>query len=128
MIGDVTIFLAQIWGPVLVALGIGILLSRNYYVKVYRHLENETLAVLAFSIVAMVAGIVHVQFHNVWNTFPEVVISILGWGTLAKGAVLAIFPKAVDQWGDWVADTKLFAVSAVLCLILGAYLVTIGYL
>jgi hypothetical protein len=49
---DITIFLAQIWGPVILAVGIGVFTSRSYYLKVYRDLEKETLAVLLFAMFA----------------------------------------------------------------------------
>jgi hypothetical protein len=51
---ELTQFLAQIWGPVILAIGLGIFVSPKYYSKVYHDLEREPLAILVF---AMFGGI-----------------------------------------------------------------------
>ncbi len=122
-----TIFLAQIWGPVILAVGLGVFVSRNYYIKIYRDLEKETLSVLLFGMVAMSAGIAQILYHNVWDTFPEIVISILGWGLLLKGLAFAVVPKLVDMSGDWQVTSKLIVPAGGVMLILGAYLSWFGY-
>ena len=75
---SLTITLAQYMGPVLLATGLGIFFSRNYYTKVYRDLEKETLAVFMSGIAILVAGIAVVLHHNVWNSFLAGVISLIG--------------------------------------------------
>ena len=124
---ETTTFLAQLWGPVILAVGIGVFTSRSYYTRVYRELDKETLAVLLFAMVAITAGIAQIMHHNVWRTFPEIVISLLGWGLLLKGVAFAIAPKLVDKAGDWQADSKLIPSAAGFMIILGAYLCSIGY-
>jgi hypothetical protein len=124
---DVTIFLAQLWGPVLLALGIGILSSRAYYVRVYRDLQKEPLAFLVFAMTAISAGIAQILAHNVWDTTLQAVISLLGWGTLAKGVLFAVAPSFVDRMGNWQAESKWLSVVATLLLVLGAYLTWMAY-
>ena len=121
--------LAQVWGPVLLAVGLGIFVSREYYNKIYRDLEKETLAVLIFGMVGMAAGIIHIALHNTWGTLPEVVVSFISWGLLAKGALFLIAPRVVDRAGDWwAADSKRITIAGALTVIVGAYLSWIGYL
>lgn len=43
---ETALWLAQLWGPVMFAVGAGIFVSRGYYPKIYRDLEKEALAVL----------------------------------------------------------------------------------
>jgi len=125
---DVTLFLASIWGPVLLAVGLGIFVSRSYYAQIYRDLEKDVLAVLLFGMTYFAAGIVQVQAHNVWGTFPEVVITLLGWGLLIKGAVFIVIPRIADRGGDWFASRKLLSVVGAALLIGGGYLSWISYL
>lgn len=120
-------FLSQIWGPVLLAIGLGIFVSRDYYLKIYQDLEKETLAVLLFGMVAMSAGIAQILYHNVWGNLNEVIISLMGWGLLLKGAAFAIVPKLVDRGADWQASSKLIPLSGAVVLVLGAYLSWIAY-
>lgn len=124
---DITTFLAQIWGPVIFAIALGVFVSRGYYLKIYRDLEKETLAVLIFGMVAMAAGIAQVLAHNVWNTPLEIIISLLGWGLLLKGAAFAIAPKIVDWSGDMFINSKLIPFIGAAMLVLGAYLSWVGY-
>lgn len=124
---DITVFLAQIWGPIMFAIGLGIFTSRSHYLKVYRNLEKETLAVLTFGMLSMTLGILQVGVHNAWNTLPQMLVSLLGWGLLLKGFVFIVAPRFVDRGGDWEAKSGLLPVAATALLIIGAYLVWIGY-
>ena len=122
-----TIFLAQIWGPVILAAGLGFFLSKDFYIKIYRDIEKEPLAVLVFGMAGMAAGITHILAHNVWDSFPEGVISMLGWALLIKGAVFTVMPGMIDKWGGWAIKVKLHPVSRALTLVIGVYIVWLGY-
>lgn len=124
---NTTLFLAQLWGPTILAVGIGVFVSRKSYLKTYRDLQKETLAVLLFGMVAMSSGIAHITYHNVWGTFPEIVISLLGWGLLLKGLAFTIAPGLVDKVGDFEADAKLIPAAGVFMLIAGMYLSWVGF-
>lgn len=125
---DTTVFLAQMWGPTILAVGLGVFMSRSYYIKIYRDLEKDVLAVLVFGMAGMAAGIAHVLYHNTWGSAPEIVISLLGWGLLLKGAMFLIVPTFVDTVGDAWAHKQLIPVAGTLSLIVGAYLTWFAYL
>lgn len=125
---ETTIFLAQLWGPIIAVLGIGVLMSRSYYMRVYRNLQNETLALMFASITLMAVGIAQVLAHNEWDSADAIFISLIGWATLVKGVVLAVFPSAVDRFGDRIVqNTTFFTVAAAAAVLLGGYLTTVGY-
>lgn len=125
---DSTIFLAKLWGPAILAVGLGIFVSRDYYLKIYRDLEKDALAVLVFGMVAMISGIAHILFHNIWGTFSEGIISFFGWALFVKGALFVIAPNFVDKAGDFWANKNLIPFVGTLTLIAGIYLCSIGYL
>lgn len=124
---DITTFLSQLWGPVLVAIGVGIFTSPRQYTKLYRDLEKESLATLIFAGGAIAIGILQIQAHNLWNSLPQVVISIIGWGTLVKGVIFAVWPRLVDRAGDWEADSKLIPFAGIAMLVIGIYLSWVGF-
>ncbi len=124
---DATTYLAQLWGPVMLAVSIGVLVSRAYYIRIYRDLEKAPLAVLLFGMVAMAAGLAQVLYHNVWDTFPQIVMSLLGWGTLIKGALFIIAPKFVDRTGDGWANMKLIPFAGAFMMLVGVYLTWFAY-
>lgn len=127
MIDPITIFLAQIWGPIFVAMSFGIFISRDYYLKIYRDLEKETLAVLCFGLLTLSLGIVQVEVHNVWGTLPQIIISFLGWAMLAKGIVLVVKPELANRAGDWFANAKSVSIIGSITLIGGLYLTWFAY-
>ena len=124
---ETTLFLAQIWGPTILAVGIGIFVSRGYYIKIYRDLEKEKFAALVFGMMAVAAGAAHIGAHNTWGTLPEIVISLLGWGLFIKGAMLTIAPKLADKAGDWTVKSKLVPSAGGFALLVGVYLSWLGY-
>lgn len=124
---DTTIFLMQLWGPILLALGCGFFTSRKYYERLYRDLDKQSFAVFIFAIIAIAAGIAQVHAHNTWNTLPEIIISILGWGTLIKGFIFAIAPKFVDRTAEKEAKMNLIPLAGICMILVGAYLTIVGF-
>lgn len=124
---EATIFLAKLWGPVLLAVGLGIYVSRKYYVRVYQELEKEALVVICFGMMAIGIGIAQIHFHNVWGTFSQIVVSLLGWAMLVKGLAMTILPDLVKQSGEWAVKHNLLSVSGALTVILGIYLSWVGF-
>ncbi len=124
---NTTLFFAHLWGPIILAIGLGIFLSRSFYIRVYRDLEKDPLAVLLFGMVAMIIGGLQIIFHNAWGSLPEVIISIIGWGFFIKGAAFIIAPKLVDRAGDIWAKKHLLPVSGIIMLVIGAYLTWLGF-
>lgn len=124
---ELTQLLAQIWGPAILAVGLGVFLSGPYYIKIYRDIDKSPLAMLTFGMFAMAAGLLQVSLHNAWNTLPEIIVSFLGWALLVKGALFLIAPRFVDKMGDGWADKKLIPLAGTLMLVFGGYLSWIGY-
>lgn len=122
-----TLLFAQIYGPILLAVGLGIFLSRNYYRRIYKELEKDALAVLMFGIAMMAIAIVQVQIHNVWSTLPEIIISVIGWGMLIKGITFVTLPGAADKASKYWVDHRLIPIAGFATLIIGAYLSWFAY-
>jgi len=125
---NTTLFLAQIWGPILLAIGFGFFISRSFYVRLYKDIQNEPLATLVFGMFAMTVGILQIFVHNSWGSFNAGLMSFLGWATLIKGAMFLIVPGFVDKAADWEVSKKFVPVAGLLVIIAGIYLSWIGYL
>lgn len=96
---EITTLLASIWGPLLVAVGVGIFANREYYTRLYQDLQRETFAVLLFGMIGMAIGIWHVQLHNNWNTLTQVISESAWLGTTPKGYRLYRGTKASRRNG-----------------------------
>jgi hypothetical protein len=124
---DTTVFLAQLWGPAMIAVGFGFFFSRAYYRKLYRDLEKAPFAVLFFGMSAIVAGIAQIRLHDSWDTLPQILISLLGWLLLIKGVICTTFPGLADRGADWALDAAIVPLAGGLLILLGGYLSWIGY-
>ena len=125
---DITTFLAQMWGPAVLAIGVGIFINPKYYARAYREIEKEPLALLVFSMMAITAGVAHIYVHNMWNTFPQIVVSLLGWGLFIKGVLLAVAPNFVDKAGDWYSRKQFIPAVGGLTVVIGVYLTWFAYI
>lgn len=125
---SITIFLAQLWGPAILAIGLGVLISKEHYVRIYREIQREPFALLAFGLAGIMLGIWHIQVHNTWGTITEMIISLFGWALLIKATIFIIKPNIADNWGDFVASAKLVPTVGILAIVLGGYLTWVGHL
>lgn len=124
---NTTTFLAQLWGPTLIAVSIGIFTSRAYYAKIYRDIEKEPMAILIMALVGIPAAITHILAHNIWGSFGEGLISLLGWMLLVKTAVFAVAPGWVEKSSVWYYKAKLLPGASVVMLVVGVYLSWLGF-
>lgn len=122
-----TLFLAALWGPTLLAIGIGFFTARSYYKRLYKDLDKQPLALLLLTLIAIPVGITHVIIHNSWGSLPEIIVSLLGWSLLIKGIVYSVFPRFVDKIGDYEADHGFLPYAGGLCIVLGAYLTFVAF-
>lgn len=125
---DITVYLAQIWGVMIFAIGLGVIINRDHYIQLYRDLKKEGMAVLVFAMLAIILGMIHVGAHNVWGSLSEVIVSLFGWGLLIKGIMLAVYPKFADKAGSWVSRTEVMNYAGGAMLVIGAYLSWVGFL
>ncbi|PIR86000.1 hypothetical protein COU14_01130 [Candidatus Kaiserbacteria bacterium CG10_big_fil_rev_8_21_14_0_10_44_10] len=124
-----TMFLASMWGPAILAVGIGFFVSREHYLRIYRDIQREPFALLAFGMAGIAAAIAQISVHNVWGTLPEMLISFLGWAMLLKSLAFMIMPNITDKVGDSVASkSTLVTTAGVIMLVAGGYLTWLAYM
>lgn len=122
-------FLAGLWGPAILAVGIGFFVSREHYLRIYRDIQREPFALLAFGMAGIAAAVAQISVHNVWDTLPEMLISFLGWAMLLKSLTFMIMPNITDKVGDSVASkSTLVTTAGVIMLVAGGYLTWLAYM
>ncbi len=77
---------------------------------------------------ALVLGLLIVAYHNVWEWRWPVIITVMGWLALLKGAVRIIAPKLVAARAErYGRNTNIVMTTAIVCIALGAVLSYFGY-
>ncbi len=125
---EMTLFLAQIFGPVLGLVGLGILINQGFYMKAFKDFSKVGFSLVAMSMGMIAIGVVLVTKHFLWGTFPEILVSAVSLAFLVKGAMLALMPKAFDSWIKAILSKKLMMFAGGLWTIGGAYLSYVGFL
>ena len=82
-----SIFLARLLGPLLLAVGAGILINSKPFHTMASEVVRSVTLVYLFGLFDFAAGLAIVLTHNVWAANWRVLITILGWLMLIRGAV-----------------------------------------
>jgi len=127
---ELSLFLAQLFGVYFVIQGLFVFLRRDKiesYVRSFFESKNEAL-LLVTGIITIIMGLILVLLHNVWEGTYEVLITVIAWIVLIKGALYLFFPDGMQKIGKNILKNKsLITVAAVAALIIGLYLVNIGF-
>lgn len=123
-----TLFLAQIFGPVLGLTGLGILLNQNFYAKAFKDFSKESFSLVSIDMGMIAIGVVLVTKHFMWGNLAEVLVSFIGLGFLVKGVLLTVMPKAFDGLVQSFYSKNLIKFAGGLWVIGGAYLSYVGFL
>ncbi|HET7680661.1 MAG TPA: hypothetical protein VFK79_11060 [Xanthobacteraceae bacterium] len=123
-----SIFLARLLGPALLIAGVGILLNQRYY----RGMTNEFIASRPLfylaSIIGVIAGLAIVLVHNVWVLNWRVLITLLGWLNLIRGALSILLPEQSFAFaGRTVAGQYMPRIGGAFALLVGLALSYFGY-
>ena len=123
-----SIVLARLLGPVLLVMGIGMLLDpRGYRAMAEEFLASRALIYIS-GLIALVTGLVIINFHNRWAFGWPVIITIVGWLSLIGGVVRLLAPDRVKRIGAAFLDKpETMRIAGIVVVALGAILSIAGY-
>ena len=93
------ILIASIMGPVYVILGLSILLYAKVWQKVVDKWEKDHFSFFPLAFVMLVLGLIIVRMYNVWEWNIWLIVTLVGWIALIKGAFYMLAP------GSWIKAT-----------------------
>ncbi|MEO3427268.1 hypothetical protein AAFN88_00320 [Pelagibius sp. CAU 1746] len=123
-----SLILARLLGPLFLIAGLGLLLNRAHYRRMLESFLNDPALYYFSGALALVAGLAIVTFHNIWTADWRVVITLVGWLSVAKGVVRLLFPQAGSRLAGPVLSPAALPAMALLVAALGAWLCFVGYL
>ncbi|HMK35597.1 MAG TPA: hypothetical protein VK463_11050 [Desulfomonilaceae bacterium] len=120
--------LARIVGPLLVISAVGIFLNLEAAQRLIEEYSKSFALCYLGGFMALLLGLVILQFQKTWETRWPVVITILGWIAVVKGAVLIVFPRQVlHLWSPIAVSPYPLIVSSAVSLAAGVFLTIKGY-
>lgn len=123
-----SIFLARLLGPLFIVIALGIFANEKAIRALGKEMLGSYALIFLFGVVDLVAGIAIVLVHNVWIADWRVIITVLGWIMIVRGALRVLAPDVFRKNATKILRNKhLFTVSAVVIVIIGAVLCYYGY-
>ncbi len=123
-----SIFLARLLGPLLLLTGAGIVLNPKSFRTIAGEVVRSVTLVYLFGFMDLAAGLAIVLTHNVWVASWRVLITLIGWLLLIRGAVRIVAPEIVMGYAAKVIRNKQVIPSAGAVVgVLGLVLCYFGY-
>jgi hypothetical protein len=120
--------LARIIGPILIVPAVGVFLNMEAYRSLVEEFSRNASLCYLGGFMALLTGLIILQFHNKWEARWPVVITILGWITVVKGALLIVFPGLVaSMWSPYASGPITLIISLAISCAVGVFLTIKGY-
>ncbi len=125
-------YIARLMGPVLLAIGIGmvvgIVTEGDAYLALMKEFLGSRALIFLTGVLTLVAGLAIVNAHSLWVPDWRLVVTMLGWLFIVRGAVALVLPAVVQRAGeDVIAGQSGIIAGAAVTLALGAFLSIMGY-
>ena len=126
---DKTRFLARLIGLYCVLVALLMATQRDAWVAAVDALTHDAPLLLLLGVITVAAGLALVLTHNIWSGGAlTVLVTVIGWLTLAKGLMFWLPPGAVaGLYIDWLHYPQLYYVYCAFALALGAWLAVGGF-
>jgi hypothetical protein len=122
-----SIFLARLLGPLLLILGASLFVNGRTFRALAKELVDSALLVVLFGFMDFAAGLAIVLTHNVWVASWRVLVTLIGWLLLIRGAVRILVPDVRRYAAKHIGDARLYMLSSAVFVILGLVLCYFGY-
>ena len=122
-------FLAKLIGTIFIVIGLGLVFNRAIYQGVAEEIVKSRALLYVSGALNLVAGLAIVLAHNEWALSWKVIITIIGWFALVRGALRILFPQ---QIGDFLArilarGPQVLFGTGIVALVVGAFLAWKGF-
>jgi hypothetical protein len=123
-----SVILARLLEPILLAVGAGILINPKPFRTMTSEVVRSITLVYLFGLADFAAGLAIVLTHNVWAANWRVLITLIGWLMLIRGAVRILAPEAIMGFaGKVIRNKQVVPISGVVTGVLGLVLCYFGY-
>ncbi|MGE5509863.1 MAG: hypothetical protein ACM31O_01275 [Bacteroidota bacterium] len=121
-------FIARLMGPLLLANAAAILINRRGYQEMIAGATRNPGIIYLAGLLSLLAGLLILEFHNVWVAGWPVLITVIGWLAIAGGVARTVFPARMAALGKlMVSRDSLMVGGALLSMLLGGTLTINGY-
>ena len=122
-------FIARIFGPVLVIIGLGLLIEGESFRTMAGEFLRSSALVYFSGVATLAAGLAILNVHHAWTRDWRSLITVFGWLFVIGGIFRILAPTWVQEIGEaFIAHRRWPIIGAIVTLSLGAFLSMMGYL
>ena len=119
-------FIVELWGFLFVAVGLSLLINKKDVKRLLQFVENDVVLFYTGA-VTFVLGVASVLSYNVWASNWGLIVTILGWALVLKGACHLLWPSMVKKMTDKVKNVEWMPYVLLALVIIGLVLVYLGF-
>ena len=125
---EISMSLAQVFGPLFAIGGLGLLINMKKAKKMVGELEKNYALMFFMSFFLIILGMILVLSHNVWEFSWKLILTLIAWGTLVKGALFMLVPDPFIKFAKKFAKMPwCYPVGGVVWLVFGLVLCYFGF-
>jgi hypothetical protein len=125
---EVSKFLCKVIGLYEIIISVAMLVNMKQFTTDIQGMMNNGPLIIYIGCVTVIMGILLVVSHNIWQWTWRVLVTIVSWIVLIKGASILLFPHALDQITLHFVTNSHFAYSvAVVELLFGILFCYFGF-
>jgi hypothetical protein len=123
-----SIFIARLLGPVLLVAGIAMLINRKQLDAIIAEVLRSPLLLLLLGIIDFAVGLAIVLAHNLWVADWRLIITLLGWLLMVRGAVRMLASEQAKAIATkLLKDSRVIGGGLAVTIVLGVVLSYFGY-
>ena len=120
---NISAVIAEVLGIFFIVMGASVVVNTKETAVVLEEAARNKGYLWLWGLFALITGAVIVALNNTWTSGLPLVITVLGWAALAKGAFILIFPGATASLYRKFGTSSMMAVAGVVALVIGFALV-----
>lgn len=124
---ETSILIARILAVVYLSVGLGVLFNPTYYKEAFQKFIHSATYRFLGGWIAVLLGVVMVQYHNLWVNDWRVIITIVAWIALIKGVLLIVMPRFINYIDFWFRTKRQTNYTALFILLLGVLFGWLGF-
>lgn len=123
-----TILLSKVLGVFMLIVGVAALVQRSTFAEVVAAFARDRAMRTLFSAVELLAGLLLVAMHSVWDGAPAIIVSLAGWMAVLESVSYLLLPdRLLQSFLAPFSKPAVIAACGVFALVLGLYLAAYGF-
>jgi hypothetical protein len=121
-------FIARLMGPLLLINAAAILINRRGFQEMIAGATRNPGIIYLAGLLSLLAGLLIVEFHNLWVADWRILITVVGWLAILGGIARIVYPAGMAELGaKMVSRDSLMVGGAIFSILLGGTLTIKGY-